>query len=132
MKTQITKENALIIIDTALRTAISITKLERVLGTDLPEWGGSFAVIEPLFNVDLGKVDNDVYMKFFNAFFDEVEDDGVPLAKKSEIVYTKILALSLELEEEQEKATNISIMPGVISLLKGQNYKINGRFSLDT
>lgn len=130
MKTQITKENALIIIEGAVKHQSLVNKLERTLDTDLAQWNGTLTMLEPLFNMDLHKMDEITYDKYYSAYFDIVNEGGNDFAKKAEKIYNGILALSLKYEKQQEKEK--SKTPGVISLLKDHNYKIQGNFNLET
>ncbi|BFP39506.1 hypothetical protein FGF1_03510 [Flavobacteriaceae bacterium GF1] len=125
MKTKITKETAVLIIENAIRHETLVARIEEIAGTGIQEFGSGFNVIEPLFNLDFNTMDVKRNNEYFDIFFNAVNDKGNDYAKKAEKVYRKTLALSMR-TEPQTKAS------GVISLLKGQNYNIQGNFNLET
>ena len=126
MKTQITKSNALIIIESALRQQTLCRALGSLLDADTNEFNASLGIFEALFNVDFNKMEQKEYRKYWNAFFSQVGSSDIDYEERAEIVYDKVFRLSLK--TNKEKKTN----PGVISLLSGKNYNISGDFSLET
>jgi len=125
MKTQITKENAIKILETIVRQQTFCEKVGKLCDSDMEEWSINFGVLEALFNIDMSKMEMHEYSKYFDAFFDVIYGEGTDYAKKAEKIYNKVLKLTLK-EEKQ------SIIPGVISMLSGKNYRIEGEFGLQT
>ena len=125
MKTQITKENALIILENAVKQESLLQSLERLLDAHGTDFDGSVTVLNAIFNIDPMKMEQEEYDKYWNAYFNVIEEEGADYAKKAEKIYNKVLKLTLK-EEKQ------SIIPGVISMLSGKNYRIEGEFGLQT
>ena len=126
MKTQITKANALIIIENAVKQEKLLSSLEKLLDWDGGVFNGSLSIIEPLFNINFDELSNEDYDRIWKLYFDEVGKKGNDFPKMAENIYNSMLKMSLEMEKK-EKAPS-----GVISLLKGRNYNISGEFNLET
>lgn len=125
MKTQITKENALIILENAVKQESLLQSLERLMDAHGTDFDGSVTVLNAIFNIDPMKMEQEEYDKYWNAYFNVIEEEGTDYAKKAEKIYNKVLKLTLK-EEKQ------SIIPGVINILSGKNYRIEGEFGLQT
>ena len=126
MKTQITKENAVSILESLIRQQRLNNKLGEIMDTTANEWMVDFArITTALFNVVDDRTDETMdpyYKAFYKAVFAKSKDYD----KLAEKLYTKCYNVSIK----QERVKTNS--PGVISLLKGQKYNIEGKFGLET
>ena len=95
MKTQITKQNALIILEAAVKQELLTYKLEEVFNVDLPDWASAFSVLEPLFNIDLDSLESSKRMEYIDVFFDTVREPNLSIGNKAEKIYEKALSLAL-------------------------------------
>lgn len=128
MKTQITKQNAVVILENLIRFQRLSNKIGAIMDTTCDEWCVNLnMVITALFNIEEGETD-DVMDACFDAFYDAVNSSSGDYLKLAEKMYNKCLRASLAQEKEQKEG----IVPGVISLLKGSKYQIKGEFGLET
>lgn len=102
MKTHVTKKNALIIIENALKQESLVVGLEKLLNTDCAEYTGGFGVLEPLFNIEFAEMDEDDYKRCWNVFYDQAELPGFDFKMRAEIVYKEMLSICLSAKENFE------------------------------
>lgn len=93
MKTKITKRNAICIIENAIRQQTLINAVESIADCFIDEFNSAFGILEPLFNIDLEKMDDTLYGKYHAAFFGQVNKKGRDFSKKAEKVYKKVLEI---------------------------------------
>jgi hypothetical protein len=93
MKTRITKDNALVIIECAIRQQTLINAVETIADCFIDEFNGAFGVLEPLFNIDFKSMGDEEYGKYHEAFFNQVNRKGKDYTKKANKVYGKVLKI---------------------------------------
>ncbi len=129
MKTQISKLAAIDIIENAIIYQTLYDKLSELFPADITEYAMNFVkLVDPIFNTDLGDAEMeefDMYWKAFCSGLDLKEDDT---RKKAEIAYNSLLAVYLKEEEKEHKPEK----KGLLSMLKGEKYNIQGNFRLET
>ncbi len=129
MKTQISKLAAIDIIENAIIYQTLYDKLSELFPADITEYAMNFAkLVDPIFNTDLGDAEMeefDMYWKAFCSGLDLKEDDT---RKKAEIAYNSLLAVCIKEEERAEKTEK----KGLLSIVRGETYKIQGNFQLET
>lgn len=128
MKTQITKQNTVSILENLIRFQRLANRLNELMDTTSNEWCVDLArVATALFNVEDDETD-ETMDPYFDAFLEAVNSDSTDYDRLAEKMYTKCLKVSMAQEKGQRKG----FVPGVISLLEGGKYRIKGEFGLET
>lgn len=93
MKTQITKENAVKILESTVRQQVLCASLSKLLDSDMQEFYPGYDVLEALFNIDFMELTQESYRKYSSAFTEnaKVENGNYKLA--AERIYDALVAL---------------------------------------
>ncbi|MEO1487210.1 MAG: hypothetical protein AAFU57_15805 [Bacteroidota bacterium] len=89
MKTQISKQNAIIILENVMKQQTLIHRLQKVTDGAFDEYCGGTKPIEVLFNVDFSKMSGAEYALYFEFFLKTVEDESLSFRGKAERLYSE-------------------------------------------
>ena len=89
MKTQITKQNAITILEKVMKQQTLIHRLQKVDSGAFDEYSGGTKPIEILFNVDFSKMSGAEYSLYFEFFLETVEDESLDFRSKAERLYSE-------------------------------------------
>ncbi|NYJ26339.1 hypothetical protein [Allomuricauda sp. ARW1Y1] len=93
MKTQITKENAVKILESIVRQQVLCDSLSKLLDSDMQEFYPSYDVFEALFNIDFMELPQESYCKYSNAFTENAKVENGKYKLAAERIYDAMVAL---------------------------------------
>ncbi|MFC4219407.1 hypothetical protein [Flagellimonas marina] len=104
MKTKITKTNAVIIIENALKQETLLQSLEKLMNGGGDDFNGSISVLDAIFNYDPSQINQEDYDVIWNIFFGKIKLDSKDFKSVAEQIYDETLEFMTKLDQRHKES----------------------------